>query len=229
MSNKKELVKKPIRRHFLTDLMLIVLAIIFVGAVIFSITFRETLYELIAILEVFIESHPTLGIFLFILLSALSVILSPFSSVPLIPIAVAAWGNTTTILLVLVGWMIGAAITYVIGFFTLYPLLERFVPQQKIEYYKKPLTEKKSFWFVLLFRLAMPIEVPGYVLGAVKYNFGKYLLASLLSLIPFAILITYASEAFLAQKILVFFILFAALILMIILLFYFFNKKIAKN
>ena len=39
------------------------------------------------------------------------------------------------------------------------------------------ISAKATFPLVLLFQLAVPSEIPGYVLGALRYHFGKYLAA----------------------------------------------------
>jgi uncharacterized membrane protein YdjX (TVP38/TMEM64 family) len=50
---------------------------------------------------------------------------------------------------------------------------------------------------VLLFQLALPSEVPGYVLGTLRYPFWRYLAALAIAELPFAIGATYLGWSFL--------------------------------
>ena len=110
-----------------------------------------------------------------------------------------------------------------------YQILKNYVSVDgAISSYRQKLTPRTEFTIVLLFRLAMPAEIPGYALGTIRYDFRKYLLATALAELPFAVLTVYAGEAVLERN---FFVLGVALILILTLLsaaFYFFNKKTGK-
>jgi len=56
-----------------------------------------------------------IGVFIFVIFSTVSVLLSPFSSAPLVPLANVSFGNFSTILFLLTGWVIGDTIAYFIG------------------------------------------------------------------------------------------------------------------
>jgi uncharacterized membrane protein YdjX (TVP38/TMEM64 family) len=53
---------------------------------------------------------------------------------------------------------------------------------------------------VLLFQLAMPSEIPGYVLGLVKYGFLRYCLSLALAELPYAVLTVYLGASFLERR-----------------------------
>jgi uncharacterized membrane protein YdjX (TVP38/TMEM64 family) len=53
---------------------------------------------------------------------------------------------------------------------------------------------------VLLFQLALPSEIPGYVLGLVKYNFARYCLSLGLAELPYALLTVYLGASFLERR-----------------------------
>lgn len=163
---------------------------------------------------------------LFIALAALSAMLSPFSSIPLVPVATMVWGKSLTVVFLLSGWFIGGALTYMVGYFVGYPLVRQLSSFEKIRYYRGKISEKTEFLLVLLFRLSMPAEIPGYVLGIARYHFGKYLLATLIAEAPFVIIVTYASEALVANNIKMFIALVAVIFIAIASLFYFFTKKL---
>ena len=60
------------------------------------------------------------------------------------------------------------------------------------------------FGLVFLFQLALPSEVPGYVLGLVRYDFAKYVLALAPAEVPFAVTTIYLGASFLERRILSF-------------------------
>lgn len=52
----------------------------------------------------------------------------------------------------------------------------------------KPLLDKQpSFGSVLLFQLALPSEIPGYLLGLARYPLPRYLAALMLAELPYAV------------------------------------------
>lgn len=144
----------------------------------------------------YITAHQVAGVAVFVSFAAVSAILSPFTSVPTIPFAVFTWGKMLTILFLLTGWFIGGIISYVIGRYGLYIIFRRILPIGKIEDYRKKLSEHSEFILVVLFRLALPAEVTGLVLGSLRYDFVKYLAATFLTEIPFAVVAVYAGGAF---------------------------------
>ncbi len=153
-------------------------------------------------LEEYETGHKFLSQGLFVVLAAISAMLSPFSSAPLVPFAVVIWGQSLTIALLFLGWIIGGSLTYLLGDRIGYHILKDYVTiNGSIAAYRQKLSPKTEFIIVLLFRLAMPAEIPGYVLGTIRYDFWKYLFATALAELPFAMLTVYAGEAFLEKDI----------------------------
>jgi uncharacterized membrane protein YdjX (TVP38/TMEM64 family) len=145
-------------------------------------------------------AHPVLGGGLFVLLAALSAMLSLFSSVPLVPFAVAAWGEATTAALLFAGWLLGGGASYLVGA-TLHHRIERTKLYARVAHYRERLRRHGAeFSVVLLFRLAMPAEIPGYVLGMLRYPFGRYTLATALAELPMALGTVYAGHLLIAER-----------------------------
>jgi uncharacterized membrane protein YdjX (TVP38/TMEM64 family) len=134
-----------------------------------------------------IGRHQALGLALFMLLSALSAVIFFFSSAVLVPVATYAWGKPATVLLLWGSWLIGAMVSYLIGRRPGRRLVRWLIPARRMARYEKAITADSNFRLVLLFQLAVPSEVPGYLLGAVRYPFGKYLLARAVAEVPFAV------------------------------------------
>lgn len=148
----------------------------------------------------YITHYPVLGMLVFVFLSALSAMLAFFSSAVVVPVAVYVWGKTTTMLLLLVGWLLGGAFAFTIGRWLGRPVVRWFAPEKKVDYYEKRLSQEARFPLVLLFQLALPSEIPGYVLGIIRYRFVLYLAALALAELPYAIGAVYLGSSFLEQN-----------------------------
>lgn len=165
---------------------------------------------------------------LFTALAALSATFFLLSSAPLVPLAIAAWGSPLTFGLLLLGWVLGGMLTYGAGR-AAYPLVKKLSLYEKTAYYREKLTPRSQFWLVLLFRLAIPAEIPGYVLGSLRYSFRKYLLATFISEFLVAVIAVYASEALLQRNEIAFISLVIMSVLLFSLLRHMFHKRLPKK
>lgn len=161
---------------------------------------QNTFYSLVEYFKFYVDKNETTAGFIFVGLAALSALLAPLSSAPLVPGAILIWNDFMVFLLLWVGWNLGHFLAYFIGRYAAYNIIRQIADTEKIEHYKKSLTGRKGFLFILFFCLAMPAEVPGYVLGIMRYSAWRYFVAVSLSEIPFAIITVYASNAFVSQK-----------------------------
>ena len=177
----------------------IILLIFFVALLFWgSASLQAVFYGKLSLIEAYVARTGVAGGAVFILLAAISVLLGPFTSIPLVPLAVGAWGVYATFLLILSGWLLGGIVAYGVGHIAGYPLVVRLLSRARVEKWMKKVEGRLEFLFLLLFRIAMPSET-GYLFGMFRYDFLKYLLITLLAEIPFALIVVYASEAFLEQ------------------------------
>jgi uncharacterized membrane protein YdjX (TVP38/TMEM64 family) len=73
---------------------------------------------------------------------------------------------------------------------------------------------RARFAHILLFQAAVPSEIPGYVLGILRYSFPLYLAALAITELPYAIATVYLGESFLEGEGTVFILLgFAVIVL----------------
>lgn len=151
--------------------------------------------------------RPVFGVLLFIVISALSSVLSPFSSLIILQPAIVAWGKALTLVYLIFGWAVGSILGYAIGFYALSGLFRKIFSFKKIDYYKEKISPETQFWMVVIFRLGAPTEITGYVLGIIHYYFKKYILATIISEIPFALISVYSSSALFGGRIISFLIL----------------------
>jgi len=218
-----------IHNHYFKRRLIISLVIVIIAVVFWSSTELQKIFSDSTLFTgQYLGQHPFMGIMAFWAISALSAIISPFSSVPLVPIIAVIWGNTSTFFLLLLGWLSGSVISYFLGSSTGYVLAQKIFSPKKAGYYKQELSAQANFLTVLVFRLAMPTEIAGYALGAIKYNFVKYLIATAIAETPFALIVVYSGEALVeANKIKFIFFVFLALILTSAMAYLF--KKIRKK
>jgi uncharacterized membrane protein YdjX (TVP38/TMEM64 family) len=121
------------------------------------------------------------------LLSALSSLLAFFSSAVLVPVAVYAWGNLTTIFLLWCGWLLGGTATYAVGRTFRKPLLPTRRFTSAMATYLDRMPANLSWPLVFLLQLALPSEIPGYLCGFLRVRFRTYVTAVALAEIPYAV------------------------------------------
>ena len=165
--------------------------------------------------ERLISRYPGWGMPVFLILSAFSAMLAFFSSMILVPVAVSAWGEWVTCMLLWGGWLLGGVLSFCIGRYLGRRVVGWFVPHERLDYFETRLRVKAGFPVVLLFQLSVPSEIPGYVLGTMRYPFGVYLLALALAELPYAVGGVFLAGSFLRRQYIVLLILGLALIALI--------------
>lgn len=156
--------------------------------------------EMLEFSEQWIGRHPRSGMIVFVLFSMFSAMAAFVSSSVLVPIAIHAWGETTTVVLLLSGWLLGGSTAYVLGRYPGRQVLRWFVSLERLQRYEGMISRRAPFPVVLLFQLALPSEVPGYVLGTLRYRFHVYLAALALGELPYAIGTILLAKSFLEQN-----------------------------
>jgi uncharacterized membrane protein YdjX (TVP38/TMEM64 family) len=153
--------------------------------------------RLVADVEEVVRRHPAAGMLTFIGLAAGSAILAFFSSAVIVPVGVKAWGEGWTFFLLWLGWLVGGIATYAIGRFLGRQAIRLLVSEERVAYYEERLARRLRFPMVVLFQIALPSEIPGYVLGTLRYPVARFLLALAIAELPFAIGATYLGWTFL--------------------------------
>ena len=172
---------------------ILVILLVLIGSTAY---FQAIFSDLVGTFEEFTDKHYFLGPVSYIALAAASVLLGPFTSAPLIPFAVSAWGVVLTIFYTMFGWLLGGVLSYAIGLYAGKPFVRWAVGAQRLDQWLSYLHARLNFWLLLLFRLAMPSET-GYVFGLIGYDIPRYLLITALAEMPFALILVFAGDAFL--------------------------------
>ncbi len=180
----------------------VVVVILIIGLFWVSTAFSNYFELGVLLLKGYALQFPLQSMLTFLLLTVLSALLFSFSSVWLLPVAIGIWGKGGTFLLLLGGWVLGNIISYLIGMYAGYPLVKKFIPEKKLEHYKHLFLEgNMGFGIVFLSRFILPSEIPGYLLGILRYRFWPYFIATVLSEAPYALIAIYAVDAILKRDI----------------------------
>ena len=163
----------------------------------------DLLMGLLAVTQRVIAANPLAGAALFMLFAALSGMLAFFSSAVIVPVAVNAWGPARSAALLWIGWILGGACAYAIGRVLGRPMVNR-LARDKLARYEQKIGREAPFGLVVLFQLALPSEVPGYVLGLVRYSFLRYIIVVALGELPYAIGTVILGDSFLNRRVLPF-------------------------
>ena len=179
-------------------LVLLLLVVAAAGLVVASAPLHGALTSLVAAGEAFMARAPLAGAVVFVGLTALSAMIAFFSTGLLAPVAIATWGPFTTFLLLWIGWLAGGAVSYAVGRYLGRGVAGVLVGAETLEHWERELRDRSHVTHLLLFQLAMPSEILGYVLGIVRYSFRTYIGVLSLTEIPYALAIVYLGESFLA-------------------------------
>ena len=161
---------------------------------------HSLLLRFVTVAAELMTERPLLGAGLFVLFAAVSAMLAFFSSAVLVPVAVYTWGKALCMLALWVGWTLGGMASYGIGRSLGRPVVKSLLSSATLSRYEDRVSRHTPFGLVLLFQLALPSEVPGYLLGLARYPFGRYLVALLLAEMPYAIGTVYLGASFLDRQ-----------------------------
>jgi uncharacterized membrane protein YdjX (TVP38/TMEM64 family) len=187
----------PTAKRRAAILVLIVLALVLAAS---SDILHTWLVGLLGKMEPIIRHRPVLGVAVFILFAAASAMLAFVSSAVIVPVGVYVWGNAVSMLLLWTGWIIGGVCSYTLSRYLGRRAVKAISSGAALARYEKFISQRAPFALVMLFQLAMPSEVPGYLLGLVRYRFWKYLIILALSELPFAVATVYMGAGFLEQR-----------------------------
>lgn len=218
-------IRENLRRHIVIVGSFIIVA----GLIAASDTLHDRTAEIIIWLEAAISKAPILGMVIFVLLSMISAMIAFFSSAVFAPVAIYAWGKAGTFLLLWLGWLLGGLLSYCIGRFLGRAVAGRIVDEKKIAAWEHELGDRARFAHILLFQAAVPSEIPGYVLGILRFSFPLYLVALAVTELPYAVATVYLGESFLKGNGVVFILLGFAVIVLSMFLFRWIRKALSQR
>ncbi len=187
--------------HLFHTRSLILGAIIIAAAVIVS---SDSLYEkieyIIRYAESIIYQYPVYGVLLFVALAIVSAMLAFYSSAILVPIGVYAWGATECFILLWIGWILGGILSFYIGYNYGRSVAVKLIGNSRFTNFENFFGQNAKFAHILLLQTALPSEIPGYLLGALRYHFPSYLMALAIAELPYAIGTVFLGANFLQRN-----------------------------
>jgi uncharacterized membrane protein YdjX (TVP38/TMEM64 family) len=192
----KALGNLAIQRHILFVCALVGL----VGLLAASDAFHERSQEIFAAVEAIISDYPRLGMIAFVLLASASAMLAFFSSAILVPVGIYTWGFGISLVLLWLGWFIGGVVAYFVGRYLGRVVVARIVGEERLESFELRVNRNTRFIHIVLFQTMLPSEIPGYVLGSIRYRFVPFAIALGIVELPFAVGTIYIGDSFLQQR-----------------------------
>ncbi|HKS54846.1 MAG TPA: VTT domain-containing protein [Steroidobacteraceae bacterium] len=175
-------------------------ACIILAAVASSRSVHESLLSLLEATQSIIGRYAVLGAITFVLLAAISAMLAFVSVAVIVPAAVFAWGAPVSIGLLWLGWILGGVATYGIGRYLGRPAAHWLTAEGMLRKLEEQLSPRTPLWMITLLQLALPSEIPGYVMGLVRYPISRYLLALAVAELPFTVATVYLGDSFVAGR-----------------------------
>lgn len=189
---------------------LVILALFFFAAY-FAQQYNDTLVALATGLG------NSLGILIYIAITIASVIVPPFSSAPLIPLAANTWGFFLAAVFSIIGWVSGSMAAFFIARIYGVPLVSKIVALEKIHKIQTFVSSRHVFWSVVILRMVVPVDILSYALGLFSViGWKKYALATALGVAPFAFVFAYAGTLPLRYQLIAFFIVTPVIVLWIL-------------
>ena len=157
------------------------------------------LFGLVTVVSEIVSTHPVWGAVLFVLLSALSAMVAFLSTGVIVPVALVTWGTGGTFVLLWLGWVLGGIVAYSLSRFLGRQVVTALTSGEVLAYGDR-ISARAPFRLILLFQLGLPSEIPGYVLGLLRYPFSTYLAALALAELPYAVATVYLGDSFLERR-----------------------------
>ncbi len=147
-------------------------------------------------LEGFVHQAGLVGIFSYIGLLIVAVVIAPISTFFLVPVAANSWGPLLAAVYTVLGWTIGSMIAFYLA--RRYGLkwvgkMEKVKRMREIEV---AIPRRHVFIFVTLLRSTIPVDILSYALGIFStIGYRSFLFSTIIGITPFTLLLTYASTS----------------------------------
>ena len=146
----------------------------------------------ITFFKILIENNFSLGIFLFIFLEILSIVIAPITSLPLIPIASNTYGVFLTSIFFVIGGFFGSLIAFFIGKKLRKRAIGKVISLEDVKLIGNAIPKKYHFLALLLMRIVVPADILSYTLGITTSISNRLFIATtLIGIIPSAIFFSY--------------------------------------
>ena len=137
-----------------------------------------------------VSANELAGIVVFVVTSIVAVLVPLLTNLPLVPIAVMAWGPWWTALLLLLGWVIGATLSFVLGRHARGWILRYFPSVTRHGRIDRLIHPRHRMASLIMLRMTFPVDVLSYALGLFSpgTGVGDIVLSTVIGAAPFALL-----------------------------------------
>ncbi len=172
-------------------------ALIFIG----TLWLLTTHADLVALLSSYMSGMDIVSYLSYVAILTLAVVAMPVTVMPLIPVAASLLGPLPTALLSIVGWTLGAGLSFLIARYVGRPVIERFVSFEKLDSIAARIPHDARFVTIILLRLTLPVDLVSYALGFSRsIGFWEYISATCLGVIWFSFAFAYMGDALLNKN-----------------------------
>ena len=112
-----------------------------------------------------LSEHALLGVAVFFVSSVVAVLMPLLTNLPLLPLAVLAWGPWWTALILLAGWTTGAALAFALGRHARHGVLRLFPSVMRHADIDRLIHPQHRLASLILLRMTFPVDVLSYALG----------------------------------------------------------------
>jgi uncharacterized membrane protein YdjX (TVP38/TMEM64 family) len=112
-----------------------------------------------------LQAHPRLAILVFVATSVVAVLMPALTNLPLVPLAVLAWGSAWTALLLLAGWVVGAALAFMLARQGRSFILRHFPSAARHADIDRLIHPQHRLVSLIMLRMTFPVDVLSYALG----------------------------------------------------------------
>ncbi len=167
--------------------------VIFVIVLFIVINFFALKYE--SLIIDYSRSTGSFGMIVYVVTTALAIIIPVWANVVLIPIATVMWGPFITALLSIVGWVIGSQVSFVLGRLFEKRIVNMFPSLGKSNYVEKLVSKRHQFLSLIFLRMTVPVDILSYGLGIFVTRVGGYqnFVTTFIGVIPFAFIFSYST------------------------------------
>lgn len=139
-----------------------------------------------------IKEYFVLGMFLFVIVEILSIVVAPITSLPIIPLASNTYGIWITSILYVIGGIIGSVIAFILGRKLKNKFLSKMVSLQEVALVEEAIPRKHYFWTLVLMRIVIPADILSYALGITSnVSYRIFVLTTIIGIIPSALFFAY--------------------------------------
>jgi len=137
-----------------------------------------------------LTANERMGILVFVGTSVLAVLIPVLTNLPLVPLAVLAWGPWWTAVLLLSGWVAGAALSFVLGRHAREWFLRHFPAAKRHANIDRLIHPRHRLWSLVLLRMTFPVDVLSHSLGLFSRSttLTENVVSTALGAAPFAVM-----------------------------------------